>query len=163
MNNKTVQSPRGTPRGQDLTVNLSKKLTSPRNGKTQAGHARANTITVGDYRQNPFAGGDVDYEAEKKFFLKKSPQQSPRHNQTALETNRRRVLSPDQAVVSNQNGGGMLSGETDINDLDGKMRDVEFDREVNKYVMNKMKNFASSKYVKPTLNTGHVSPTKLES
>lgn len=42
--------------------------------------ARSNTITIGDYRQNPFmgginAGGDAPPEddAESKFFLKKSP------------------------------------------------------------------------------------------
>ena len=56
----------------------------------------------------------------------------------------------------------MTSGGADIDDIDGKMRDVEFDNEVSKYVINKMKKFSQSKHVKPIVNTGHVSPSKLE-
>ena len=43
-------------------------------------------------------------------------------------------------------------------DMDGKKRDIEYSNEVNKYVINKMKRFHNSKYVKPSINSGHVSP-----
>jgi len=33
---------------------------------------------------------------------------------------------------------------------------------MSKYVINKMKRFQNSKYVKPGINNGHVSPNKLE-
>ena len=47
-------------------------------------------------------------------------------------------------------------------DMDGKKRDIEYSSEVNKYVLNKMKRFHNSKYVQPSINSGHVSPQKLE-
>lgn len=50
----------------------------------------------------------------------------------------------------------------DLNDLEGKKRDIDFDNNVNKYVINKMKKFNDSKHVKPIVNTGLVSPSKLE-
>lgn len=51
---------------------------------------------------------------------------------------------------------------TDLEVGQGKRRDIEFDTEVNKYVMSKMKRFHNSKYVKHNINSGHVSPNKLE-
>lgn len=122
-------------------------------------HNRSNTITVGsDYsRANPFLGGDADPEEEKKYFLKKkSPRQSPRHHQTAAPENKRKILQPSKGSQV------IESRETILQDLDGRKRDIEYDSEVNKYVINKMKRFQNSKYVKPSINSGHVSPTKLE-
>jgi len=89
-----------------------------------------------------FAGGDVDYEEEKKFFLKQSPRQSPRQNQTAID-NKRRMLSPEQPTTSIMGDRKSIGiGGSIIEDLDGKNRDIEFDTEVNKYVINKMKKFS---------------------
>ena len=73
-----------------------------------------------------------------------------------IDENKRKILQP---TLGSQ---VLESRETDILDSDGKKRDIEPDTEVNKYVMNKMKRFQNSKYVKPSINSGHVSPTKLE-
>ena len=53
-------------------------------------------------------------------------------------------------------------GETEVNQEDDKRREIDFGPDVNKYVVNKMRKFHNSKFAKPSVNSGHVSPSKLE-
>ena len=70
------------------------------------------------------------------------------------------LSSPKIAPKNLRNSIAVEVAESNLED--DKRREIEFGPEVNKYVVNKMRKFHNSKYAKPSVNSGHVSPSKLE-
>lgn len=63
-----------SPSARIKTSNPNFRLSADVNDAVKTSNDRSRTITVGDYRMNPFfAGGDAPAESEAKFFLKQSP------------------------------------------------------------------------------------------